>query len=59
MRATDEMKAQYEAKLKEKEETLEFYRPYFDSSNLYHKELDKAMEKLERLESVFHRVFDK
>lgn len=59
MKAMDEMKAQYEAKLKEKEETLEFYRPYFNSSNLYHKELDEAMEKLERLERVFHRVFDK
>jgi hypothetical protein len=29
-KAIDQQKAEYEAKLAEKEETIEFYRPYFD-----------------------------
>lgn len=31
-KALDDQKAMYEAKLAEKEETIEFYRPYFDEA---------------------------
>ena len=54
----DEMKKMFEAQLAEKEETLNFYRPfpqkYWDSK----KELDAANEKLARLERVFKRVYE-
>lgn len=41
-KALDDQKAEYEKKLAEKEETLEFYRPYFDRAR-------KAEQKLEAI----------
>ena len=56
--AMDAQKAEYEKKLAEQEENLKFYRPYFDRSYKFAKQLEEANAKLERLERVFHRVFD-
>lgn len=46
------------AKIAEMEENLNFYRPYFDRSREYAKQLEDANSKLERLQRVFKRVFD-
>ena len=57
-RMLDDQKAEYERKIAEQEETLEWYRPYFDRSRQFAKQLEEANGKLERLERVFRRVFD-
>ena len=54
----EEQKESFEKKLSEKEETISFYRPYFDRTRELSKQLEEANKKLERLERVFHRVFD-
>lgn len=45
-------------KIEEMESTISFYRPYYDRSRQFAKQLEEANSKLERLERVFHRVFD-
>ena len=57
-KAMEEMKSEHAKKVAEMEETLDFYRPYFDRSRKFAKQLEEANGKLERLERVFHRVFD-
>lgn len=56
--ALTEREIEYSKKIDEMEETLKFYSPYFDRSWRLAKQLKEANEKLERLERVFHRVFD-
>ena len=56
--AIADQKVKYAEKVAEMEETVKFYRPYYDRSNKFAKQLEEAQEKLERLERVFHRVFD-
>jgi hypothetical protein len=56
--ALTERETEYAKKVAEMEETLNFYRPYFDRSRQFAKQLEEANEKLERLERVFRRVFD-
>lgn len=54
----DEMKAQMQAIIDEKEENLKFYRPYPQKFWDADKQLKAANEKLERLERVFKRVYE-
>jgi hypothetical protein len=56
--ALAEKEAEHAQKISEMEETLNFYRPYFDRSRQFAKQLEEATAKLERLERVFRRVFD-
>lgn len=57
-KALAEREAEYAKRVAEMEETLEFYRPYFDRSRQFAKQLEDANAKLERIERVFRRVFD-
>lgn len=57
-KAMDEMKAQMQAVIDEKEETLVFYRKEFQKGYEAQKQLKAANEKLERLERVFKRVYE-
>jgi len=57
-KAMDEMKAQMQAVIDEKEENLKFYRPYPQKFWDADKQLKAANEKLERLERVFKRVYE-
>lgn len=57
-KAADETKAAMQAIIDEKEESLEFYRKEFTSAMETRKQLKIALEKLDRLEKVFKRVFD-
>lgn len=50
-------RADYKNHLAEQEETIAFYRPYFDRAYKAEKELKEAQEKLERLQRVYKRVF--
>lgn len=54
----DDMKAEMQKVIDEKEENLVFYRPYFQRAYDAEKELKVAQEKLERLERVFKRVYE-
>ena len=54
----DEMKAQMQAIIDEKEKNLVFYRKEFQKGYDAQKELKIANEKLERLERVFKRVYE-
>ena len=54
----DEMKAEMQAIIDEKEENLVFYRKEFQKGYDAQKELKIANEKLERLERVFKRVYE-
>ena len=54
----DEMKAEMQKIIDEKEETLEFYRKQFEIGYEAQKQLRKANEKLERLERVFKNVYE-
>ena len=56
--ALTERETEYAKKVAEMEETLNFYRPYFDRTRELSKQLEEANKKLERLERVFRRVFD-
>ena len=58
MVAMDQMKAEYEKKLAEQEDNLKFYRPYFERSREFAKQLEAANEKLERIQRVYKRVFE-
>ena len=57
-RKMEEMEKANRAKIQEMEENLSFYRPYFDRSRQFAKQLEEANEKLQRLERVFKRVFE-
>ena len=54
MKAMDQMKAQYEENLKEQEENLEFYRPYFEKAYKAEKELAEATNKLDRIQRILN-----
>ena len=54
----DEMKAEMQAIIDEKEENLVFYRKEFQKCYDAQRELKIANEKLERLERVFKRVYE-
>lgn len=57
-KAMDEMKAEMQKEIDEREDNLNFYRPYFQRAWDAEKELKAANEKLERLERVFKRVYE-
>lgn len=46
-KALDEQKAEYERQLAEKEETLEFYRPYFDRARQAEARLESIAKSLD------------
>jgi len=54
----DEMKAQMQAVIDEKEENLVFYRKEFQKGYEAQRKLMLAEEKLDRLERVFKRVYE-
>lgn len=54
MKAMDQMKAEYEEKIKEQEDSLKFYRPYFDKAYKAEKELAEANNKLERIQRILN-----
>ena len=57
-RAMAEQEAKHAKHVAELEETIAFYRPYFERSRQFAKQLEEANGKLERLERVMRRVFD-
>lgn len=54
----EEMEKANREKVEELEGTISFYRPYFDRSRQFAKQLEEAYDKLDRLERVFNRVFN-
>ena len=56
--ALEEREAEYAKRVDEMEETIKFYRPYFDRVYKAEKELATATEKLERIQRVYKRVFE-
>ena len=57
-RAADEVRAEMQKKIDEKEENLVFYRKEFEKGYEAQKQLKIALEKLDRLERVFKRVYE-
>lgn len=57
-KALDQQKAEYEAQLAEKEESLQFYRPYYDRARTAEKKLEELTWKTERLAQFAQKAAD-